>query len=54
MEICMMTWVELINSKRTKLNHLSKQLKIRDKSVKQKFEEEYPNLTKCIACIFLC
>jgi len=43
-EIYMMTWAELINIQRTKLNYLSKQLKIKDKSVKQKFEEEYPNL----------
>lgn len=43
-EIYMMTWSELISIQRTKLNYLSKQLKIRDKSVKQKFEEEYPHL----------
>lgn len=40
----MMTWSELISIQRAKLNYLSKQLKIKDKSVKQKFEEEYPNL----------
>ncbi len=43
-EIYMMTWAELINIQRTKLNYLSKHLKIKDKSVKQKFEEEYPHL----------
>lgn len=43
-EIYMMTWAELISIQRTKLNYLSKQLKIKDKSVKQKFEEEYPAL----------
>ncbi|MDP1880796.1 MAG: ATP-binding protein [Parachlamydiaceae bacterium] len=43
-EIYLMTWSELINSQRAKLNYLSKHLKIKDKSVKQKFEEEYPNL----------
>lgn len=43
-EIYMMTWSELISIQRTKLNYLSKQLKIKDKSVKQKFEEEYPHL----------
>ena len=43
-EIYMMTWSELINIQRTKLTYLSKQLKIKDKSVKQKFEEEYPDL----------
>lgn len=44
LEIYLMTWAELINIQRAKLNYLSKQLKIRDKSVKQKFEEEYPHL----------
>ncbi len=43
-EIYMMTWSELINIQRTKLNYLSKQLKIKDKSVSKKFEEEYPQL----------
>jgi hypothetical protein len=43
-EIYMMTWAELISIQRTKLNYLSKQLKIKDKNVKQKFEEEYPHL----------
>lgn len=43
-EIYLMTWAELINMQRAKLNYLSKHLKIKDKSVKQKFEEEYPNL----------
>ena len=39
-----MTWTELINIQKTKLNYLSKQLKIQDKSVRQKFEQEYPHL----------
>ncbi|MCC7301115.1 MAG: ATP-binding protein [Bacteroidia bacterium] len=43
-EIYMMTWAELIGIQRTKLNYLSKYLKIKDKSVKEKFEKEYPNL----------
>ncbi|MBS1635931.1 MAG: ATP-binding protein [Bacteroidetes bacterium] len=43
-EIYLMTWSELINIQRAKLSYLSKHLKIKDKSVKQKFEEEYPNL----------
>ncbi len=43
-EIYLMTWAELINGQRAKLNYLSKHLKIKDKSVKEKFEEEYPNL----------
>lgn len=43
-EIYVMTWTELINIQKAKLNYLSKQLKIKDKTVKQKFEEEYPNL----------
>lgn len=43
-EIFVMTWAELINTQRAKLNYLSKHLKIKDKSVKDKFEMEYPHL----------
>jgi hypothetical protein len=43
-EIYMMTWSELINLQRGKLNYLSQYLKVKDKSVKEKFMEEYPHL----------
>ena len=43
-EVYVMTWTELINIQKSKLNFLSKQLKIQDKSVKEKFEQEYPHL----------
>ncbi len=35
---------ELIHMQRDKLNHLSTHLRIRDRSVKEKFEQEYPDL----------
>lgn len=43
-EIYMMTWAELISLQRNKLNYLSQYLKVKDKSVKEKFMEEYPHL----------
>ncbi len=43
-EIYMMTWAELINMQRNKLNYLSQYLKVKDKSVKKKFMDEYPHL----------
>lgn len=43
-EIYLMTWAEIIGVQRNKLNYLSKQLKIKDKSVKEKFQTEYPHL----------
>lgn len=43
-EIYLMTWAEIIGIQRSKLNYLSKQLKIKDKSVKEKFQTEYPHL----------
>lgn len=43
-EVYVMTWSELMKIQRNKLHYLSKQLKIKDKSVKQKFDEEYPHL----------
>jgi Histidine kinase-, DNA gyrase B-, and HSP90-like ATPase len=43
-EVYVMSWAELIGIQRTKLSFLSKHLKIKDKSVSQKFEQEYPHL----------
>jgi len=43
-EIYIMSWADLIESNRRKLSYLSKQLKIRDKTVKEKFETEYSDL----------
>lgn len=43
-EVYVMTWSELIKIQRNKLTFLSKHLKIKDKSVRLKFEEEYPHL----------
>lgn len=43
-EVYVMTWSEIIELNRRKLGYLHKQLTIKDKSVKEKFEEEYPEL----------
>ncbi|MCA4895256.1 MAG: ATP-binding protein [Cytophagales bacterium] len=43
-EIYIMSWSDLIEANRRKLSYLSKQLKVRDKSVKEKFETEYSEL----------
>ncbi|RYJ51337.1 hypothetical protein DR871_012980 [Flavobacterium petrolei] len=43
-EVYVMTWSELIELNKRKLGYLHNQLSIKDKSVKEKFENEYPNL----------
>ena len=43
-EVYIMEWSELIEANKRKLGYLSTKLKIKDKSVKEKFEEEYPNI----------
>ncbi len=43
-EIFIMSWAELIESNRRKLSYLSKQLKVKDRNVKEKFETEYSEL----------
>jgi len=43
-EIYILSWAELIENNRRKLNYLSKHLKVKDKSVKEKFEAEYSEL----------
>lgn len=43
-EVFVMTWSEIIELNKRKLGYLHKQLTIKDKSVKEKFEEEYPEL----------
>jgi len=43
-EIYILSWTELIESNRRKLSYLSKQLKVKDISVKEKFETEYSEL----------
>jgi hypothetical protein len=43
-EVYVMTWSEIIELNKRKLGYLHKQLTIKDKSVKEKFEEEYPEL----------
>lgn len=43
-EVYVMTWAELIEVNKRKLNYLSSKLEIKDKSVGLKFEEEYPEL----------
>lgn len=43
-EIYIMSWADLIESSRRKLSYLSKQLKVKDRSVKDKFESEYSEL----------
>ncbi|MFN8324088.1 MAG: ATP-binding protein [Chitinophagales bacterium] len=43
-EIYVLSWTELIENNRRKLNYLSKQLKVKDRSVKEKFETEYSEL----------
>lgn len=39
-----MSWSELIELNKRKLGYLHNQLSIKDKSVKEKFETEYPDL----------
>lgn len=43
-EVYVMSWAEIIEINKRKLGYLHKQLEIKDKSVKEKFEEEYPQL----------
>lgn len=43
-EIYILSWSELIENNRRKLSYLSKHLKVKDKSVKEKFESEYSEL----------
>jgi hypothetical protein len=40
-EIYIMAWSELIENNKRKLGYLSKQLKVKDRDVKDKFETEY-------------
>jgi hypothetical protein len=43
-EIYVMEWSEIIELNKRRLGYLSESLQIKDKSVKDKFEEEYPNI----------
>lgn len=43
-EVYVMEWAELIEFNRRKLGYLSNQLNVKEKSVRQKFEEEYSEL----------
>jgi len=43
-EVYVMSWAEIIELNKRKLGYLHKQLEVKDKSVKEKFEEEYPQL----------
>jgi hypothetical protein len=43
-EVYVMEWSELIEQNKRKLNYLSNQLQIKDKSVNEKFETEYAEL----------
>jgi hypothetical protein len=43
-EVYVMRWSDLLEQNKRKLGYLSKQLTIKDKSVKEKFEKEYPEL----------
>lgn len=43
-EIYVMTWAEIIELNKRKLSYLHHQLTVKDKSVKEKFEKEYPDL----------
>lgn len=43
-EVYVMEWSELIDQNKRKLGYLSTTLKIKDKSVKAKFEKEYPDI----------
>ncbi|MBA9079610.1 ATP-binding protein [Rufibacter quisquiliarum] len=43
-EVYVMAWSELIELNKRKLGYLHNQLSIKDKSVKEKFETEYPDL----------
>jgi len=43
-EVYVMEWSELIELNKRKLGYLSNSLKVKDKSVKEKFEEEYPDI----------
>ncbi len=43
-EVYIMEWSELIEANKRKLGYLSTKLNIKDKSVKEKFETEYPDI----------
>jgi len=43
-EVYVMKWSELIEQNKRKLGYLSNQLEVKDKSVKDKFEQEYSEL----------
>ncbi len=43
-EVYVLTWSDLIEQNKRKLGYLSNKLEIKDKSVRDKFEEEYPHL----------
>jgi hypothetical protein len=43
-EIYILSWAELIENNRRKLNYLSEQLRVKDRCVKEKFETEYSEL----------
>ncbi len=43
-EVFVLEWSELIEQNKRKLGYLSTKLKIKDKSVREKFEQEYPEL----------
>lgn len=43
-EVYVIEWAELIELNKRKLGYLSQSLKIKDKSVREKFEEEYPEI----------
>jgi len=43
-EIYILSWAELIENNRRKLSYLSKHLKVKERSVKEKFETEYSEL----------
>ena len=43
-DILVMEWSELIEINKRKLGYLSSKLKVKDRSVKEKFESEYPGI----------
>ncbi len=43
-EVYVMKWSDLLEQNKRKLGYLSSQLKVKDKSVMEKFEKEYPEL----------
>jgi hypothetical protein len=43
-EVYVMEWAELMEVNKRKLGYLSEKLKIKDKSVREKFETEYPGI----------